>query len=67
MEAIDRDFTRLELSDACLKLSLHLRRTLRLRLPDAMILAAAREHGWTLVTRNTKDFPTTMPGIRVPY
>jgi predicted nucleic acid-binding protein len=67
MDAIERDFVKLELSDECLKLSLHLRHTLRLKLPDAMILAGARVNGWTLVSRNTKDFPASMPGIRVPY
>ena len=38
-----------------------------LKLPDAVILASAQIHGRMLVTRNTKDFPATMPGIRVPY
>lgn len=39
----------------------------RLRAPDAIILASAIVRGRILVTRNTKDFPATMPGIRVPY
>lgn len=39
----------------------------RLKLADAVILASAQEHGRILVTRNIKDFPATMPGIRVPY
>lgn len=39
----------------------------RLRLPDALILATAMVRGRILVTRNTKDFPVSMPGIRVPY
>lgn len=39
----------------------------RMKLLDAMILATAQVHGAVLVTRNTKDFPATMPGIRVPY
>lgn len=38
-----------------------------LKLPDAVIFASAQEHGVILVTRNTKDFPANMPGIRVPY
>ena len=44
-----------------------LRRTTRLKLPDAIILATAQELDWVLVTRNTKDFPTGHPMIRVPY
>lgn len=39
----------------------------RFRSPDAIILASAQLAGWTLVTRNTRDFPAGMPGIRVPY
>jgi predicted nucleic acid-binding protein len=39
----------------------------RLRSPDAIILATAMLRGRVLVTRNTKDFPAAMPGIRVPY
>jgi predicted nucleic acid-binding protein len=39
----------------------------RLKSPDAVILATAQTRGRVLVTRNTKDFPAEMPGIRVPY
>ncbi|WCP12529.1 tRNA(fMet)-specific endonuclease VapC [Sphingobium sp. AntQ-1] len=39
----------------------------RLKSPDAIILATAQLRGRVLVTRNTKDFPAEMPGIRVPY
>ena len=39
----------------------------RLKSPDAIILASALVRGRILVTRNTKDFPVAMPGIRVPY
>lgn len=38
-----------------------------LKSPDAIILASAQVSGRILVTRNTKDFPAEMPGIRVPY
>jgi predicted nucleic acid-binding protein len=39
----------------------------RLKLPDSIILATALTRGRILVTRNTKDFPAAMPGIRIPY
>ena len=39
----------------------------RLRSPDAIILASAQVRGRVLITRNTRDFPEQMPGIRVPY
>jgi len=44
-----------------------LRRERRLKLPDAIILATALETGLMLVTRNSKDFGGTLPGIRIPY
>lgn len=39
----------------------------RLKSPDAIVLATALTRGRVLVTRNIKDFPAEMPGIRVPY
>ncbi len=39
----------------------------RLRVGDAVILASAQVHQRILVTRNTRDFPAQMPGVRVPY
>lgn len=39
----------------------------RMKLLDAIILATAQTNGAILVTRNTKDFPARMPGIRIPY
>lgn len=39
----------------------------KIRLPDAIIWASTQIGGRILVTRNTKDFPANMPGIRVPY
>ncbi len=47
--------------------SAHIRRTTRLKLPDAIIFATAQVHRCPLVTRNTKDFPAGTPGVRVPY
>jgi predicted nucleic acid-binding protein len=39
----------------------------RMKLMDAYILATSQVNGAILITRNTKDFPAEMPGIRVPY
>lgn len=44
-----------------------LRHRSRMALADALVLATAQINGSILVTRNTKDFPANMPGIRVPY
>lgn len=47
--------------------AVQIRRAQRIRLPDAIIWATAQVHDATLVTRNTKDFPPSQPGIRLPY
>ena len=39
----------------------------RMKLLDALILATAQVYVAFLITRNTKDFPAALPGIRVPY
>jgi len=47
--------------------AVHLRRTHRIRLPDAIIWATAQVNDAILVTRNTKDFDAEWADIRVPY
>ena len=47
--------------------TVRIRRTRRLKVPDALILATARVHGLTLATRNTKDFAPGDPDVFVPY
>ena len=44
-----------------------LRRDKCMKLPDAIILASAIEYGLLFVTRNTKDFDSRWPGVRIPY
>lgn len=44
-----------------------LRRTKRIKLPDAIIQATAEESGRILITRNTRDFPPGTPGVLIPY
>ena len=39
----------------------------QLGLLDATVLATALTRGRVLITRNAKDFPAAMPGIRIPY
>jgi predicted nucleic acid-binding protein len=51
-----------------MELAAKLRSTSGLKLPDALILAAALEGNYMLVTRNTKDFdPAAWANVRVPY
>lgn len=44
-----------------------IRHRMNMKVLDAFILATAQVNGAILITRNTKDFPAAMPGIRVPY
>ena len=60
-------FGRVAIDDHVSELAVVIRRERRIRLPDAIIWASARSIGGLLVTRNTKDFPSGAPGVRVPY
>jgi hypothetical protein len=44
-----------------------LRRSNRIKLPDAIIQATAEAAGRVLITRNTRDFPAGTAGVRIPY
>lgn len=60
-------FGLVEVDEAVAEQAVQLRRELRLKLPDAIILASARIQQCPLVTRNTRDFNRNWPDIRVPY
>ena len=47
--------------------SVTIRKENRIRLPDSIIWATAKQEDLLLVTRNTRDFPENNPDIRVPY
>lgn len=47
--------------------AVQIRKTARIKLPDALIWASAQAHSMLLVTRNTKDFSASEPGVRIPY
>jgi len=44
-----------------------LRKSTRIKLPDAVIWATAQCHKLLLITRNSKDFSPSTQGVRVPY
>lgn len=44
-----------------------IRHRTRMKLLDAYVLATAQVNGAILITRNSRDFPANMPGIRIPY
>jgi len=60
-------FTRLELTQPVASKAVELRRTLGIKIPDAIILATARCHQRQLVSRNTRNFPVTLGDVVVPY
>ena len=69
-EVIDmflRDFSVVDLTRRIARDAVAIRRTHRIRLPDAIVWASARSESAVLVTRNTKDFSRSDPGVRVPY
>lgn len=67
IEEVLSAFEVVEVDAATAMLAADIRHRTRMKLMDALIYATSQLHDAVLVTRNTKDFPATMPGIRVPY
>ena len=67
IEMFLRDFRVVEPTRRIARDAVEIRRTAKVRLPDALIWASARAESALFVTRNSKDFPKTDPGVRVPY
>ena len=68
--AVDRlldSLTCVDLSEGIARRAVELRNALRLKLPDAVVLASAEVEGCILVTRNRRDFPADDPRVRFPY
>jgi predicted nucleic acid-binding protein len=47
--------------------AIRIRKAHKLKVPDAIVYATAREEGCIIVTRNTKDLKPDWPDVRVPY
>lgn len=62
-----REFRVVDVTREVARRAVDIRRRTRLRLPDAIIWATAETESALLITRNSKDFPTNDPGVRVPY
>lgn len=60
-------FSQVPVDEQVSEIAVDLRRRFRVRIPDALIWAAARRCNALLVTRNTRDFPADDPQVRVPY
>ena len=61
------NFNIVELDEPIATEAVGLRRTHRIKLPDAIVWASARNRDLLLLTRNSKDYPKSEPGIRIPY
>ena len=60
-------FDQIGIDDRVAGRAVELRRTHRIRLPDAIIWASAQVHDMVLVSRNHRDFPRDALDVRVPY
>jgi hypothetical protein len=60
-------FQLVDLDEPIAEAAVALRRSHRIKLPDAIVWASAQVNGRLLVTRNERDFPTSDPGVRLPY
>ncbi|MDR0243445.1 MAG: type II toxin-antitoxin system VapC family toxin [Burkholderia sp.] len=60
-------FDVIALDSAVANRAVTIRKERRIRLPDAIVWASAQVNGLLLVSRNTKDFPASEPGVRMPY
>ena len=60
-------FKLISLTDDIAESAIFIRKELGLKLPDAIIYATAQTHQCLFITRNTKDFPSSMPDVKCPY
>ena len=61
------NFDVIALDEKIAERAVSLRRSHHIKLPDAIIWATAQAHAMLLVTRNTRDFSSSDPGVRMPY
>lgn len=62
-----KTFDIIPLDDELGELAVEIRKQYKLKLPDAVILATAEKTHSLLVTRDSKDFPTSLPTVKIPY
>ena len=67
IEMFLRDFRTVDITRRVAREAIEVRKVRHIRLPDAIIWASARVESAILVTRNSKDFPASEPGVRIPY
>ncbi len=64
---LSQHFDVLNIDEAIRTEAVRTRKERRVKLPDAIIAATALCSERLLVTRNTKDFSASAPGVRIPY
>lgn len=67
VRAFLQEFRLIEISCPVMELSVEVRRTKKMKLPDAIIAASAVHYDLTLVTRNIKDFKGTAVKALDPF
>ncbi len=67
IKAFLNSFTLVNVTLPIVDLTVIARKTYKLKLPDAIILASAHSLSALLITRNSKDFPQDDPSVRIPY
>jgi predicted nucleic acid-binding protein len=61
------NFNTLQLTAEVAEQAVAIRKARRIKLPAAVIQATAELSGRMLSTRNSRDFPSGTPGVRIPY
>lgn len=56
-----------ELTAAISEEAVKVRRDTRMKVPDAIVYATARDEECLVVTRNKRDFKPEWPDVRIPY
>lgn len=67
VRAFLQGFTQVPIDANVAERAVGIRKSASIRLPDAIIRASAQSRGALLVSRNTRDFPPSDPGVRMPY
>jgi len=62
-----KNFVVIPLENRVALLAISIKQTNKIKLPDAIIYASAKDLGCLLVTRNTNDFDKSSPDVREPY
>jgi predicted nucleic acid-binding protein len=60
-------FRIIALTPAIAEEAVKVRTATRMKIPDAIVYATARDEGCLVVTRNKKDFKPAWPDVRIPY